>query len=401
MVPISTSNSSNLSSSHYHHRRNSIYQSRHRLALSNEGPYFFRSLVWGIYRSGEYSDFTIRVKGSVREFHVHRAVICPQSEIFEAACRGRFIEASTNSMTLTDDDPEIVQYMIKYLYTHRYDDAEDWNYGCCDNGIKRIRQHYETTTGDEEEDEFRHALPLSDSAAVITTARNDNEGEEEEEEVEEGNRSTHYAPSEPPKSLYVYAIADKYLIYPLKNLARTRFSNWAYSHWWTRGFVSAAREIFDNETGNYNELKEVVLSTIVLHADTLLCGHGCSIGSNTTTTNNNKTTSGERKENDIQKFMQDYSEVSVEVLRRTLDRSRIRQRGLEVDVADLESRVNALRVENKKIGVLQSRNHSLNKELLEIRMVVLAWKRDLKNSTAAIGGGSSSTSSGAQDRRIR
>jgi hypothetical protein len=292
-------------------------------------------------------------------------------------------------MTLTDDDPEIVERMIRFLYTHRYDDAEDWNYDCCDNGIKRIRQHYQA--GDDEEDEFRHTLPYSESSGG--TRKEEQGGEEEEAE-----ENTHRAPSEPPKSLYVYAIADKYLIYPLKDLARTRFSNWAYSHWWTRGFMSAAREIFDNETGNYNELKEVILSTIVLHADTLLCGHGCSIGIGN---NNNNKSPGERKESDIQKFMQDYSEVSVEVLRRTLDRTRIRQRGLEVDIADLESRVTALRVENKKIGVLQSRNHSLNKELLEIRMVVLAWKRDLKNSTAAIGSAGGSSSGGAQDRRVR
>lgn len=281
--------------------------------------------------------------------------------------------------------------MIRYLYTHRYDDAEDWNHECCDNGIKRIRQHYETVTDgvdvDEDEDYMGHSFWASrrllherEAAAPTDVA----ETVSHRSKLRDNNKKAIPSPCEPPKSLYVYAIADKYLVYPLKDLARTRFSNWVYSHWWTIGFVAAAREIFENETGNYKELKEVILSTIVLHADTLLCG-----GSG------NKNGGGE---GEIDKFMQDYNEVSVEVLRRTLDRTRIRQRGLEVDIADLESRVNALRFENKRIGILQTRNNSLNKELLEVKMVVLAWKRDLKNLNAQSTSNSRGSSAG-QDRR--
>jgi hypothetical protein len=216
---------------------------------------------------------------------------------------------------------------------------------------------------------------------------NDNDGDEDthisRSQIYGRDSSRKYSsPTSPPKSLHVYAIADKYLIYPLKDLARTRFTNWIYSHWWTKGFVAAAREIFDNETGNYSDLKEVILSTITLHADTLLCGGSYTIS--------NVTINKAGDEDEISKFMQDYNEVSTEVLRRTLDRTRVRQRGLEVDIADLESRVNALRNENKRVAVLQSRNNSLNKELLEIKMVVLAWKRDLKDfSTNSSSGGQS------------
>lgn len=266
--------------------------------------------------------------------------------------------------------------MIRYLYTHRYDDVEDWGFDCCNSGIKRIRQHYsEIGAGWAEEDE------------------NDNDNDNDEDEDRhvplsrrhghDGSRK-YSSPTAPPKSLHVYAIADKYLIYPLKELAQTRFTNWVYSHWWTKGFVAAAREIFDNETGNYNSLKEVILSTITLHADTLLCGSSYGLGN-----------SEDGEEDEISKLMQDYNEISLEVLRRTLDRTRIRQRGLEVDIADLESRVNALRVENKKVAMLQSRNNSLNKELLDIKMVVLAWKRDLKDFS----GGSLMGSGGQSSRR--
>lgn len=67
----------------------------HRLAVAHAGLNFFRALVWDLLESGKYSDLTIRVvnKGSSspREFRVHRAVVCPQSKIFEAACRGEFV----------------------------------------------------------------------------------------------------------------------------------------------------------------------------------------------------------------------------------------------------------------------------------------------------------------------
>lgn len=268
--------------------------------------------------------------------------------------------------------------MIRYFYTHRYDDKEDWKFECCDSGIKRIQQHY------------------SEMGVVFVLDKkyddkgNEKENESDEEEMQlsylskhgHDNSRTNLSPTSSPKSLHVYAIADKYLINPLKDLARTRFTHWVSCHWWTKGFVAAAREIFDNETGNYEDLKEVILSAITLHADTLLCGRINS-------SSNNK---DRDEESEINKFMQDYNEVGFEVLRRTLDRTRIRQRGLEVEVADLESKVNSLKIENKKISVLQSRNNILNKELLEIKTVVLAWKKDLKDFS----GGNSKGSGGGQ-----
>lgn len=294
-------------------------------------------------------------------------------------------------MTLTDDNPDIVERMIKYLYTHRYDDDQECPHACCDTGIRRIEKFYEATERNHRkaQNEFMHstaaateivASDAQDNAAGpnlpvnrINDNDNDNDDEIEDDNEKYTTATASSTPSEPPKSLHVFAIADKYLIYPLKDLARTRFASWASSHWWTRAFVAAAREIFDNETGNYADLREVIFSTLVLHADTLICGNG---GSSSSSDGNDSKASAKDQESDIQKFMQDYNEVSVEVLRRTLDRTRIRQRGLEVDIADLESRVNALKIENKKIAVLQSRNQSLNKQLLEARMATYAWKRD-------------------------
>jgi hypothetical protein len=229
-------------------------------------------------------------------------------------------------MTLTDDDPEIVDRMIRYLYTHRYDDSEDWDYESFRYSPQSVR----------------HASPISEEKVTPTTAPQE-------------SRSSKIPQS--PRSLHVYAIADKYLISPLKDAARGRFAKWASVHWSTPSFIAAVREIFDNETGNYSELKEVVLAPMVQHADSLLSDQNEEMSS----------------------FLRDYSDVGVEVLRRVLEQNRIAQRGLEVDIADLQSRVSSLKTDNKKIGMLQNQNHKLNKELLEIKMVVLAWKKDLRN----------------------
>jgi hypothetical protein len=236
-------------------------------------------------------------------------------------------------MTLTDDDPEIVERMIRYLYTHRYDDSEDWDY----ESFRHKPQSVKSSTTKPEE-KIIHPPPPPTSTSTTTTTTTSQEP-----------RS--------PRSLHVYAIADKYLISPLKDAARGRFAKWASVHWSTPRFIAAVREIFDNETGNYSELKEVVLAPMVQHADSLLCDQN----------------------EEMSRFLRDYSDVGVEVLRRVLEQNRIAQRGLEVDVADLQSRVSLLRTDNKKIGMLQTQNHKLNKELLEIKMVVLAWKKDLRN----------------------
>jgi hypothetical protein len=239
-------------------------------------------------------------------------------------------------MTLTDDDPEIVDRMIRYLYTHRYDDSEDWDYESFRYRPQSVK-HASTIS-----EEIVTPPPPTTTSSTTTTPPQE-------------SRSSKIPQS--PRSLHVYAIADKYLISPLKDAARGRFAKWTSVHWSTPSFIAAVREIFDNETGNYTELKEVVLAPMVQHADSLLSDQNEDMGS----------------------FFRDYSDVGVEVLRRVLEQNRIAQRGLEVDIADLQSRVSSLKTDNKKIGMLQNQNHKLNKELLEIKMVVLAWKKDLRN----------------------
>ncbi len=56
-----------------------------------------RASLSSILNSGKYSDMTICCGG--REFMVHRAVVCPRSRFFAAACDGEFQVPSVHECT--------------------------------------------------------------------------------------------------------------------------------------------------------------------------------------------------------------------------------------------------------------------------------------------------------------
>ncbi|KAG4292324.1 hypothetical protein FPRO06_13577 [Fusarium proliferatum] len=73
-----------------------------------------RRALGNLLKTGDYSDLVI-VCGQARH-KVHKAVICPRSDFFKAACGSGFKEAQTGEIELPDDDPFAVSMMIEYLY---------------------------------------------------------------------------------------------------------------------------------------------------------------------------------------------------------------------------------------------------------------------------------------------
>ncbi|KAL2005433.1 hypothetical protein VTN00DRAFT_2644 [Thermoascus crustaceus] len=274
------------------------FEQRHRMLYS---LCFFSKLVSQLLESGQYSDFTI-ICGD-REFRVHQAIVCPQSKIFERACTGQFVEASTKTMTLVQEDPAIISLMIDYLYSHSYKDKDD------------------------EDDDW----DFSD-----TLRPQDDEKKDE--------------PPRVPTCLKLYAVADKYMIQGLKSAARDRFAAWAIENWSNPSFLLAVREIYENETGNYVELRNAAVRPMVARADDMFM------------------------KEEFVNLLKDFGELSTELLRRVLDKNRIAKRGLEFDIAELTSRIEALKLENRKVHILQHENHKLSKELLEVKMTALVKK---------------------------
>jgi hypothetical protein len=89
-----------------------------------------------LYSSEKYSDMVIKCQG--RQWKVHRAVVCPQSKPLAAAVDGNFKvgspstcdtlylleqEAIMGEIDLEEDEPEIVELMLQFLYKGAYSDG--------------------------------------------------------------------------------------------------------------------------------------------------------------------------------------------------------------------------------------------------------------------------------------
>ncbi|KAF7948089.1 uncharacterized protein EAE97_003500 [Botrytis byssoidea] len=82
--------------------------------IKQPNPHFISQL----YTTGKYTDLVIRCQG--KEFKVHRAIICSQSKPLAAAIDHGFKEATDGVFDFEEDEPEIVEYMIRYLYDGLY-----------------------------------------------------------------------------------------------------------------------------------------------------------------------------------------------------------------------------------------------------------------------------------------
>ncbi|KAM0139911.1 hypothetical protein ACHAP3_002972 [Botrytis cinerea] len=71
-----------------------------------------------LYTTGKYTDLVVKCQG--KEFKVHRAIVCSQSKPLAAALDNGFKEATDGVFDFEDDEPEIVEYMIKFLYDGIY-----------------------------------------------------------------------------------------------------------------------------------------------------------------------------------------------------------------------------------------------------------------------------------------
>ncbi|KAJ3497078.1 hypothetical protein NLG97_g2182 [Lecanicillium saksenae] len=69
--------------------------------------------------SGEYSDLMFSCHGE--EFKVHRAVVCPQSSVIQAALTTGFKEAADGTLSMDAFTPASVRRFVQFLYTKNYD----------------------------------------------------------------------------------------------------------------------------------------------------------------------------------------------------------------------------------------------------------------------------------------
>ncbi|KAF6235108.1 hypothetical protein HO173_006735 [Letharia columbiana] len=209
-----------------------------RLLASNE-------LLW---TSQKYSDMTIRC-GS-KEYKVHRSVICPRSTFFAAACNGEFMEAKSATITMNDDDLQAVENMLLYLYTLDYPDEEVPNvpadHGAMDSSLPPHLRTISTTT--EEDTNVGTTLGLIEGTTLHDP------------------RMMNHA--------LVYAVADKYDIPELKELAKCKFQTLARSKWPHDDLHAVTEIVFSTTPDQDMGLRQIILDICAEHFQDILKDEG-------------------------------------------------------------------------------------------------------------------------------
>ncbi|EWZ40999.1 hypothetical protein FOZG_06426 [Fusarium oxysporum Fo47] len=80
-----------------------------------------------LLQSEKFSDITI-ICGE-RQFKTHRAVVCTQSPFFDKAMSGDYMESTSRSIELPEDDPDVVERFLEFLYTGTYSDGVNFTWG--------------------------------------------------------------------------------------------------------------------------------------------------------------------------------------------------------------------------------------------------------------------------------
>ncbi|KAL2349830.1 hypothetical protein BJ546DRAFT_604519 [Cryomyces antarcticus] len=204
----------------------------------------------GFFDSTQYSDLKIRCSDG-REIKAHRVVLSSQSPVFAAACRGPFREASSGVIDLDDDVPYAVHAMLHWFY--------HFDYG------------YDSK-----------ARETPASIHVEATAPDDKGKPQLDQHIDKKQKADHQAGKTQVKSdvsplvfhVRTYAIADKYDLPGLKELACSKFAGVAAKAWDSPSFTLAIRSIYATTPSTDRGLRDVVIKIAHVHMTALLqdCG---------------------------------------------------------------------------------------------------------------------------------
>jgi len=68
-----------------------------------------------LFDSGLFADCTVRCGD--RTWKLHKHVLCKHSTFYNGAFTGDFDEAKTGVLTLSEDDPEVVDLALRFTYS--------------------------------------------------------------------------------------------------------------------------------------------------------------------------------------------------------------------------------------------------------------------------------------------
>ncbi|TKA79406.1 hypothetical protein B0A49_03345 [Cryomyces minteri] len=198
------------------------------------------------FDSAQYSDLKIRCSDG-HEIKVHRVVLSSQSPVFAAACHGPFREASSGVIDLDDDIPYAVHAMLHWFYHF------DYNYDS--KGRETSTSTHVQATAPDDKGKLQLDQHIDKKQKVDQQA---------------GNAQVESDVSPLVFHVCTYAIADKYDLPALKDLARSKFAAVAVNAWNSASFTPAIRSIYATTPSTDRGLRDVVTSIAQAHITALL-----------------------------------------------------------------------------------------------------------------------------------
>ncbi|KAG5747241.1 hypothetical protein H9Q69_002482 [Fusarium xylarioides] len=252
-----------------------------------------------LFQSEKFSDMTI-ICGE-RQFKTHRAVVCTQSPFFDKAMSGNFMESKSRSVELPEDDPDVVERFLEFLYTGTYTDGVNFTWGkpskaalldpktvlqslqqpACGNQENGISSSMEGPEGSDDDDEPDEEYNEYDEYSYTSSGNGDIEGDEgyRSAKVGEALATGHTGQPEGLKRLArlrndmtlplrLYVLADKYDVPALRLLARDRFYR-AVELVWEEAecFPDVVDELYQTTPPTDTAMREIVcrLVAAVIH----------------------------------------------------------------------------------------------------------------------------------------
>ncbi|QGI70651.1 hypothetical protein CEK26_002985 [Fusarium fujikuroi] len=215
------------------------------MASENKTEYYemLDKSLFELYRTGLYSDLTITCQGDTHR--VHKAIVCPRSSFFTAACNGNFKEGLEGMINLPDDDHSAVRIMVYYFYNL---DLAGYPYIPEDGNFVEEKLS-KTEYGDEEKQ-------LLESRGHRFVGRRKVKGQV----LKLGAR---IGPSSNLRLFAkVYALGEKYGIPGLKTIAVGKFKTLAKAYAQTEDFKFAAQEVYTSTIDQDRGLRDVVVKTV-------------------------------------------------------------------------------------------------------------------------------------------
>ncbi|KAI4644423.1 hypothetical protein J4E93_006325 [Alternaria ventricosa] len=171
----------------------------------------FANAVQNCLTSGEYSDLIIKCGDDV--YKVHKVIVCTQAGFFARAIKFGGKETQENVIDLPDDEPKVIVALVHYLYLGTYDG------------------------------EFSGTPPEPEQPLVI-------------------NLGARGSSSQLLNHSKMYAIADKYDVTGLRELASKNFTLACKIFWDDAAFATAVDHVFSSTLPTDTGLRSIIIETI-------------------------------------------------------------------------------------------------------------------------------------------